>query len=47
LNITTGTVNMGNPFVGSGILCNDKGFVIGDMSGGPEIMNAEEALMKK
>lgn len=45
--IVTGTVNMGNPFVGSGILCNNKGFIIGEMSGGPEIVNAEQALMRK
>ncbi len=44
LNCITGTVNMGNPFIKSGVLCNDKGFVIGDQSGGPEITNADEAL---
>ncbi|MEM4637844.1 MAG: translation initiation factor IF-6 [Candidatus Woesearchaeota archaeon] len=46
LKITTGTINMGNPFIRSGILCNSKGMIIGDFSGGPEIMNAEEALFK-
>jgi translation initiation factor 6 len=44
VEIFTGTVNMGVPFIGSGILCNNKGFVIGDASGGPEIVNADEAL---
>jgi translation initiation factor 6 len=44
VEIFTGTVNMGVPFIGSGILCNNKGFIIGDMSGGPEIVNADEAL---
>lgn len=44
--VATGTVNMGNPFVGSGILCNNHGMVIGELSGGPEIMNADEALFK-
>lgn len=44
VTISTGTVNMGVPFIGSGILCNGKGFIIGDHSGGPEIINADEAL---
>jgi translation initiation factor 6 len=46
IEINTGTVNMGNPFVGSGILCNSKGMIIGDASGGPEIVNADQALFK-
>ena len=44
VEIFTGTVNMGVPFIGSGIICNNKGFVIGDASGGPELVNADEAL---
>jgi len=44
VEIFTGTVNMGVPFIGSGILCNNKGFIIGDASGGPELTNADEAL---
>jgi len=44
VEIFTGTVNMGVPFIGSGIVCNNKGFIIGDASGGPEIVNADEAL---
>ena len=44
VEVYTGTVNMGVPFIGSGILCNNKGFVIGDASGGPEIVNADETL---
>ena len=35
---------MGVPFIGSGIVCNNHGFIIGDASGGPEIVNADEAL---
>lgn len=46
LEINTGTINMGTPFVGSGILCNSKGMIIGDLSGGPEIVNADQALFK-
>jgi translation initiation factor 6 len=44
VNVSTGTVNGGIPFVGSGILSNDHGFIIGDHSGGPEITNADESL---
>jgi len=44
VEVFTGTINMGVPFIGSGILCNNKGFIIGDASGGPEIVNADEAL---
>jgi len=44
VKIGTGTVNMGVPFVGSGIIANNHGFIIGDASGGPEIMNADETL---
>ena len=35
---------MGSPYVSSGILTNKNGFVIGSMSGGPEIDNADKAL---
>lgn len=41
---TPGSVNMGSPYIRSGIICNSNGFVIGSNSGGPEITNADEAL---
>lgn len=44
LRLMPGTVNMGSPQVSSGVAVNDKGFVIGTVSGGPEIMNADHAL---
>ncbi len=44
LNVTTGTVNFGSPYIGSGIVCNNNGFVVGDISGGPEIQNMDIAL---
>ncbi|MCF7799164.1 translation initiation factor IF-6 [Candidatus Woesearchaeota archaeon] len=44
LVITTGTVNMGSTQIRSGIAVNNKGFIIGDASGGPELMNADQAL---
>ena len=41
---TPGSINMGSPYVRSGIICNVNGFVAGSNSGGPEITNADEAL---
>ncbi len=44
VEILDGTINMGNPYVKSGIIANSKGFIIGTQSGGPEITNADMAL---
>jgi len=44
LKIVGGTVNRGNPFIRSGLACNSHGFAIGDQSGSPEVINADEAL---
>ncbi|MBU0471266.1 MAG: translation initiation factor IF-6 [Nanoarchaeota archaeon] len=38
------TINMGVPYMKSGIICNDQGLAIGELSGPAEIMNAEEGL---
>jgi translation initiation factor 6 len=38
------SVNMGSPHIHSGIICNDNGFAIGELSGGPEMVNADEVL---
>lgn len=38
------TVNLGSPYLRAGLLCNDRGFVIGDQSGGPEIVHIDESL---
>ena len=38
------TVNMGNPHVKSGLIMNSNGFIIGSLSGSPEIMFIEEVL---
>ncbi len=40
----TGTVNMANPLIRSGVICNSHGFVVGDHSGGPEVNNIDHAL---
>ncbi len=42
--VLPGTVNLGSPFVRGGIIANNKGFLIGSQSGGPEVTNADEAL---
>lgn len=44
ITITLGTVNMGSPYIKSGVLVSKEGFIIGNTSGGPEIKNADEAL---
>ncbi len=44
LNLTTGTVNMGSPYIKAGLLVNKNGLAIGKDSGGPELVNAETAL---
>lgn len=41
---TPGSINMGSPYIRSGIICNVNGFIVGSNSGGPEITNADEAL---
>ena len=42
--IGLGTVNMGNPFVSSGIIANSNGLVIGTMSSGYEMSRIFESL---
>ncbi len=44
VEVETGTVNFGSPYISSGIICNSKGMIIGDASGGPEIVNADQSL---
>ena len=38
----TATVNMGNPFIKSGVIVNKNGFIVGNASGGPEITYLDE-----
>lgn len=42
--LTPNTVNMGGLQIGSGVVCNSKGFLMGKASGYPEIQNTEEGL---
>lgn len=44
IDLTPGSVNLGSPYVKTGILVNKNGFAIGSVSGGPEITNAEQGL---
>ncbi|MBI4153111.1 translation initiation factor IF-6 [Candidatus Woesearchaeota archaeon] len=42
--VTRGTVNLGSPYVRSGIIVNSHGLVIGGRTGGPEAVAIDEAL---
>lgn len=44
VKLSPATVNLGTPYLRAGILNNNHGFVIGDQSGGPEIVHIDEAL---
>jgi translation initiation factor 6 len=44
LPVDIGTVNFGSPLVGSGILANSKGYVVGEDTTGPEISRIEDTL---
>lgn len=39
-----GTINYGGPLVGSGLVANDTGYVVGDRTTGPELGRIEDAL---
>lgn len=38
VRVDSGTVNRGSPFVGAGMLSNDLGVVVGNLTAGPELM---------
>jgi len=38
------TVNLGTPYLNAGVLNNAHGMIVGDQSGGPEIVHLDEAL---
>ncbi len=44
VDVYVGTANMGVPFVGSCLLANSHGVVVGHLTTGPEIVRIEEAL---
>jgi len=39
-----GTINYGAPLVGSGLVANDNGYVVGRETTGPELGRIEDAL---
>lgn len=44
VHVDVGTINGGCPFVASGVLANDKGVVIGNLTTGPEILMISSVL---
>lgn len=44
VSVEPATVNLGSPHLRAGLLINDKGMIVGDHSGGPEIVHLDEAL---
>ncbi len=44
IQLTSGTVEMGVSQVRSGLVANKNGYIIGNHSGGPELVNADRAL---
>lgn len=44
IELTSGTVEMGSTQVKSGIVANEHGYLIGEYSGGPEVINADRAF---
>lgn len=44
IELDVGTVNLGGNYLASGIVANDKGFLVGDISGGPEIIHIDNLL---
>lgn len=43
-NLEPASVNLGSPYLHAGMVANKNGFIIGDASGGPEIVHIEESL---
>lgn len=45
--VDVGTVNMGSPFVGSGVIATDNIIIVGEDSTGPEIGRIDQTLVPK
>jgi len=45
--VDIGTVNMGSPYIGSGIVSNDEHFLVGEDTTGPEIGRIDMILMQE
>ena len=46
IKFSLGTINQGSDYIKSGIFKNSKGFVIGEMTSGVEIINIEQELFR-
>jgi translation initiation factor 6 len=44
LSVDVGTINFGSPLVGSGLLANSRGYLVGADTTGPELGRIEDAL---
>lgn len=44
VKVTRGSVNLGSPYVKSGLAANKNGFIVGERTGGPETVHIDEAL---
>jgi translation initiation factor 6 len=44
LPVDVGTVNFGSPLIGSGLLANSKGYIVGEETSAPEMGRIEDAL---
>ena len=44
VKVNVGTVNFGSPFVGSGVIANSNGGLVGSLTTGPEVSNFVETL---
>ena len=42
--ILNGTLNLGNPFIRTGVIANSNGFVVGEQTTGPELQFLDEAF---
>jgi len=40
------SINMGSPYLKSGLIVNNNGFIVGEQSGGPEIIYVEQSLFE-
>ncbi len=45
--IDIGTINMGSPYVSSGILCNSTHFLVGEETTGPELGRIDQMLVQE
>lgn len=44
--VDIGTINMGSPYISSGILCNDTEFLVGEDTTGPELGRIDRILIQ-